>query len=200
MEVFCGSPTRTPFLLEKPPGLLLYWNYDIMTLIMLQWFYLPRNSVKFWKLNKALAGTADYAFSWSDKNASTVKTRIASPGMLEKMESGNTKRKDIEGFQQLEQVPKEKLKMEPFTSNSSQVIKLSWGFIFPDGGTAEFFFFPIIHSFPKETQHLWSCLSLGEECMPVNLELYIKTLCQGPDPGAPGKMDRLMLRFFWKRV
>ena len=64
-----------------------------------------------------------------------------------------------------------------------------------------------LHSFPKETQHFLKCLSFGEECMPVKLELYtilallIKTLyVRVSDPGAPGKMDRLMLRFFWKRV
>ena len=32
---------------------------------------------------------------------------------------------------------------------------------------------PILHSFPKETQHSWSCVSFGEECIPVNLGLCI---------------------------
>ena len=30
-----------------------------------------------------------------------------------------------------------------------------------------------VHSFPKETQHIWSCLSFAEECIPVSLMLYI---------------------------
>ncbi len=29
-----------------------------------------------------------------------------------------------------------------------------------------------LHSFKKETQLFWSCLSFGEECMPLNQELY----------------------------
>ncbi len=43
-----------------------------------------------------------------------------------------------------------------------------------------------VHSFPKGTQHFWSCLSFGEECTPVNLGLYListmlmATTCQKP--------------------
>ncbi len=46
--------------------------------------------------------------------------------------------------------------------------------------------FSVIHSFSKETQHFGSCLSFGEECIPVNLGLYIistvlmVTTCQKP--------------------
>ena len=65
-----------------------------------------------------------------------------------------------------------------------------------------------IHSFPKETQHFWSCLSFGEECIQVNLHGVIHSYKNHqdpmsgwfPDPGAPGKMDRLMLFFFRKRL
>ena len=48
-----------------------------------------------------------------------------------------------------------------------------------------------------------SCLSFGEECMSVNLGLYIissRPYVRVSDPGAPEKMERLKLRFFWKRV
>ncbi len=31
----------------------------------------------------------------------------------------------------------------------------------------------VLHSFSKETQHFGSCLSFGEECIQVNLGLYI---------------------------
>ncbi len=31
----------------------------------------------------------------------------------------------------------------------------------------------LLQSFPKETQHFWSCVSLGEECIRVNLGLCI---------------------------
>ena len=31
----------------------------------------------------------------------------------------------------------------------------------------------VLYSFQKEMQHFLSCLSFGEECMPVNLGLYI---------------------------
>ena len=57
-----------------------------------------------------------------------------------------------------------------------------------------------LHSFSKETQHFGSCLSFGEECIPVNLELYIisKTYMQishnprshDSDPGPQEKSMR----------
>ena len=57
-----------------------------------------------------------------------------------------------------------------------------------------------LHSFPKETQHFWSCPSFGEECIPVNLGLYIvkKTDMQishdprlhDPDPGPQEKSTK----------
>ncbi len=44
----------------------------------------------------------------------------------------------------------------------------------------------LLHSFSNEMQHFGSCLSFGEECIPVNLGLYIistmlmVTTCQKP--------------------
>ncbi len=73
----------------------------------------------------------------------------------------------------------------------------------------------LIHSFPKETQHFWSWVSFGEECIPVNLWLYIiLTMLMlekwyadfswpqvtWPWPGAPGKIHEEKLRIFWKRL
>ncbi len=61
-----------------------------------------------------------------------------------------------------------------------------------------------IHSFPKETQYFWRCLSFGEESVcQWNWSYLTKSSrhCDRvSDPGAPGKMDRLKLRFFWWTV
>ena len=44
------------------------------------------------------------------------------------------------------------------------------------GGVAQ------LHSFPKETQHFWSCVSFGEECIRVN-----DPRLHDPDPGPQEK-------------
>ncbi len=39
--------------------------------------------------------------------------------------------------------------------------------------------FTFLHSVSKELQHFWSCLSVGEECIPMNMGLYIiSTICR----------------------
>ena len=55
-----------------------------------------------------------------------------------------------------------------------------------------------IHSFRKEMQHFWSCFLL-EKSVYQWIFCY-KTYVRVSDPGASGKMDRLKLRFFSKRV
>ncbi len=64
----------------------------------------------------------------------------------------------------------------------------------------------IVHSFSKETQHLGSCLSFGEEYIPVDLGLYIIlenlyadfpwSRVTWPWPWAPGKIheEKFLLR------
>ncbi len=48
-----------------------------------------------------------------------------------------------------------------------------------------------VHSFSKETQHFRSCLSFVEECIPVNLGLYMPI---SHDPGSqdidPGPQEK----------
>ena len=50
-----------------------------------------------------------------------------------------------------------------------------------------------LHSFSKETQLFGSCLSFGEECIPVNLGLYMQI---SHDPGShdpdPGPQEKSM--------
>ena len=50
---------------------------------------------------------------------------------------------------------------------------------------------PLLQSFPKETQHFWSYLSFGEECIPVNLGLCMQIShdprLHDPDPGPQEK-------------
>ena len=50
-----------------------------------------------------------------------------------------------------------------------------------------------IHSSPKETQVFGSCISFGEDCMPLNLGSYIisRPYVRVSEPGSPGKMDSL---------
>ncbi len=52
-----------------------------------------------------------------------------------------------------------------------------------------------IHSVSKESQHFWSCLSFGEECIPMNMGAYIISTIQiSHDPGShepdPGPQEK----------
>ncbi len=53
-----------------------------------------------------------------------------------------------------------------------------------------------IHSFPKETQYIFEVAFLLQKSVKIPSRPYVSVT----DPGAPGKMDELMLHFFWKRV
>ena len=64
-----------------------------------------------------------------------------------------------------------------------------------------------LHSFRKETQHFWSCISFGEECMPVNMgsllprpfNKIIKTLCHGQWPRGTEENGQIKVAFLFKK-